>query len=247
MSTVLFKKFTAFVVGVISILVMCAGSVSAQNYTLNVQQNTTQKCNGQANLSLTLTGGGNYQARILKYSIGGVTTNVSGGPSSIDITNIPQGGTKSVTVTYDVYEWKQRTNGNGYSWQRVQQNQTKTANVVNNGFQLGGGGTIDICSNTYTLIGTALTNGATGTWSGDATGTGNPKTVTVPTNRDGKYKWTQTRNGCSASETYIIRNHSSEMSNFKMDPDKVVCAPHTTTRIGASIPSGATSRASSRD
>ena len=38
MSTVLFKKFTAFVVGVISILVMCAGSVSAQTINRDMEK-----------------------------------------------------------------------------------------------------------------------------------------------------------------------------------------------------------------
>jgi len=57
-------------------------------------------------------------------------------------------------------------------------------------------GVVDNCNGTSTLTVTGVVNGATITWSDDATNHSNPRTV----NAGGTYKVTQTVNGCTSPE-----------------------------------------------
>ena len=237
MSTVLFKRFTSFVIGVISILVLSAGNVSAQNVTLSATQTTNDKCSGKANLSISISGT-NYRIRNIKYSINGGAQQTTNN-TNFSVSGIALGG-ENVSVKYDIQEYKLGTDGN-YSWVTTKTNQTSNSvYLANNKIRLGGGGTVDICGSSVTLTGTALPWGAQGQWSGTGiTGNQTNNVITinnVPAGSGNQYTWKATANGCSSSETFTVNNHVNETVAFTMNKDLAVCGTTTSAGIGVTAP-----------
>ena len=261
MSTVLFKKFTAFVVGVISILVLGAGSASAQ-YTLTITatQSNEQKCRGEATIKVVMsdnntTDNVEYKIRDIRYKVNGGSyidagvTHLMNSTKTFDIANIKPGG-ETITMEYRVQTrtdngtWTYLNNGRYYT--------NKTVTVSNAAIVVsGGGGTMNVCSDHTTITAPSLPNGWHGRWKNMQTGAWaaaqdvyqiNPST---PAGSPNVFTWNITNNvGCPAVETYTVVNHSNDVNanNFTMAENKVLCGNNNSISLGATIPDGASIR-----